>query len=287
MKVVLSTCDPLPDGDVDDAPLVGALADLGVHAEFSVWDAGPAAASADLVVLRSPWDYPEKLDAFLPWADSLPALANPAHVVRWNADKAYLVELASDGVAVVPTALATPGFADWPRDVEFVVKPTVGSGSRGALRVAPNDVATAERHLAELAAPALVQPYQSGVDSAGETALVFFAGRYSHAFTKGAMLTEDAVYDETGLYLLERLGPAAPPAAYRRLAEDVLDAATARCGLRRSELLYARVDLIPGPGGAPLLLELELVEPALGFRQADAGAPLRFASAIRAALAGC
>ena len=32
-------------------------------------------------------------------------------------------------------------------------------------------------------------------------------------------------------------------------------------------LLYARVDLIPGPDGEPLLIELELTEPSLFLRQ--------------------
>ncbi|XVS62457.1 ATP-grasp domain-containing protein [Actinosynnema sp. CA-299493] len=281
MKVVFATCDALPAGDGDDDALVEALADVGVHASWAAWG---TPASADLVVLRSTWDYPERLPEFLAWCDAEPALANPASVVRWNTDKTYLVDLARHGVPVVPTAVAGPGFADWP-DGEFVVKPTVGAGSRGALRVAAGDHATAAAHLAALGVPALVQPYQSHVDSVGETAMVFLGGQYSHAFTKGAMLTPDAEYDESGLYIVERLTGATPSPAQRRVAEDVLDAAATLTGLRRPDFLYARVDLIPGPDHAPLLLELELVEPSLGFRHTDTTAPLRFASAVRAALA--
>ncbi|WP_367137815.1 RimK family alpha-L-glutamate ligase [Saccharothrix sp. HUAS TT1] len=281
MKVAFATCATLPAGDGDDDALVDALADVGVHASWTTWG---APTSADLVVLRSTWDYPERLPEFLRWCDAEPALLNPAPVVRWNADKTYLVDLARAGVPVVPTAVAAPGFADWP-DGEFVVKPTVGSGSRGALRVAAGDHDAAVAHLATLDVPALVQPYQANVDAVGETALVFLGGQYSHAFTKGAMLTPDARYDESGLYVVERLSGASPSAAQRRVAEDVLDAAAAVTGLDRAELLYGRVDLIPGPAGEPLLLELELVEPSLGFRQTDATAPLRFASAVRAALA--
>ncbi|GGP62118.1 hypothetical protein [Saccharothrix coeruleofusca] len=281
MKVLLATCATLPDGDADDAALVDALGEVGVHASYAVWDAEPA--QADRVVLRSTWDYTDRLAEFLAWADRTPGLLNPAGVVRWNTDKTYLVELAATGLPVVPTTVAGPGFADWPSG-EFVVKPTVGAGSRGALRVAAGDVDAAAAHLAALDGPALVQPYQAAVDEVGETALVFFGGQYSHAFAKGAMLTPDATYDETGLYIVERLGGAQPSAAYRRVAEDVLDAATGVLGLSRAELLYARVDLVPGADGTPLLLELELVEPSLGFRQADAGAPLRFASSVRAAL---
>jgi hypothetical protein len=252
MKVLFATCDSLPAGDGDDDALVGALADVGVHAAWTPWG---TPAQADLVVLRSTWDYPERLPEFLAWCDTEPALVNPAPVVRWNTDKTYLAELARHGVPVVPTAVAGPGF-------------TTNSPSGQSLGV-----------------PALVQPYQSHVDSVGETAVVFLGGQYSHAFTKCAMLTPDAEYDESGLYVVERLSGAAPSPAQRRVAEDVVDAAAELIGLRRDDLLYARVDLIPGADGAPLLLELELVEPSLGFRQTDATAPLRFASAVRAALA--
>jgi hypothetical protein len=280
VKVLLASCASLPTGDGDDDALVGALADVGVDASWSVWGSGE---TADPVVLRSTWDYPERRDEFLAWCASVPVLANPAVVVPWNTDKTYMLDLARLGVPVVPTALASPGFTDWPAG-EFVVKPTIGAGSRGALRVAAGDFETAAAHLALLGGPALVQPYQTAVDAVGETALVYLGGQYSHAFTKGAMLTKDAEYDESGLYIVERLSGARPTGAQHRVAEDALDAAATHLGLRRTDFLYARVDLVTGSDGSPLLLELELVEPSLGFRQTDAAAPLRFASAVRTAL---
>ncbi|MEJ2854546.1 MULTISPECIES: ATP-grasp domain-containing protein [unclassified Saccharothrix] len=280
MKVLLASCASLPTGDGDDDALVGALADVGVDASWSVWGSGE---TADLVVLRSTWDYPERRDEFLAWCASVPALANPAAVVPWNTDKTYMLDLARSGVPVVPTALASPGFSDWPSG-EFVIKPTIGSGSRGALRVSPGDFETASAHLASLDGPALVQPYQAAVDAVGETALVYLGGQYSHAFTKGAMLTKDAEYDESGLYIVERLSGAHPTGPQHRVAEDALDAAATHLGLHRTDFLYARVDLVTDSDGSPLLLELELVEPSLGFRQTDATAPRRFASAVRAAL---
>ena len=48
-------------------------------------------------------------------------------------------------------------------------------------------------------------------------------------------------------------------------------------------LLYARVDLIPGADGEPVLLELELTEPSLFFGHAADAAP-RLADAILARL---
>jgi len=52
-------------------------------------------------------------------------------------------------------------------------------------------------------------------------------------------------------------------------------------------LLYARVDVIPGPDGEPVLVELELTEPSVFMEYAPSAAE-RFADAIaaRARVAG-
>jgi hypothetical protein len=50
-------------------------------------------------------------------------------------------------------------------------------------------------------------------------------------------------------------------------------------------LLYARVDLLPGDDGSPVLVELELTEPSLFF-DTDAGAAGRLAGAILRRAAG-
>ena len=278
---ILVGCAELPEGDGDEHAVPAALAELGFTVSWAAWDdASVDFAAADAVVLRATWDYSTRREEFLGWCESVPALYNSAAVVRWNTDKAYLVELLDAGVAVVPTTLVEPGEeARFPKS-DFVVKPSVGSGSRGAARFDAG--ADASAHLAALHADgysALIQPYQSRVDSEGETALVYFGGIYSHAFAKGAML--GATMDESGLYFEEQLAKAEPPADVRVLAEDVLDAASALLGILRAELLYARVDIVRGVDGKPLLLELELAEPSLGFRQADAAAALRFASAVR------
>ena len=284
MRVVLVSCAELPTSDGDDDTLVEALADVGVHAEWSPWDSDADFASADLVILRSPWDYTDRLEEFLAWCATVPTLANPLTTIRWNIDKSYLVELADAGIPIVPTTLLRPGDSpQWPTG-EFVVKPAVGAGSRGALRVADGDHESADAHWHSLGAKALLQPYQSTVDEHGETAMVYFGGQYSHAFTKSAMLTEDAELDPSGKFIVERLAPATPDAPRRRLAEDTMDAAASLLGIRRADFLYARVDLVTGNDDNPLLLELELAEPSLGFRQTDDTAPLRFASAVRTAL---
>lgn len=282
-RVLLATCAALPTGDADDDVLVPALAAVGVTASWAPWDAAP---EAELVVLRSTWDYPERRGEFLDWCERVPRLANPAAVVRWSTDKAYLRDLAERGVPVVPTRLLAPG-EPLPSDVDatphgVVLKPAVGAGSRGAGWF--RTTATAEAHLAQLhddGRTAVLQPYQPDVATSGEIALVYLAGEYSRAFRKGSMLDGTAADDASGLFRTERLGAANPDAAQRVTADAALDAAAAELRIARSSLQYARVDLVTGVGGAPLVLELELAEPSLGFRHADADAPARFAAAVR------
>lgn len=117
----------------------------------------------------------------------------------------------------------------------------------------------------------LVQPYDPRVE-AGETALVFLAGEQSHGFVKGPILPPQGRqprFDASGTYAEETLTPADPDIAVWEIGHDTLDAAAAHLGVPRSEFLYARVDLI-GTGDDAVVLELELIEPSLGWRQCDA-----------------
>ncbi|SMD23191.1 ATP-grasp domain-containing protein [Lentzea albidocapillata] len=278
MKVVFASCGRLPLGDGDEESLVAALQRDGVDVEWQPWG---GEVEADLVVLRTTWDYPDHLDEFLAWCAGVPMLANPLPVVRWNIDKSYMAELAARGVPVVPTAVVRPGEEPVFPDGEFVVKPAVGAGSRGAGRFTGH--AEARAHLEALGVTALVQPYQSSVDAHGETALVFFAGDYSHSFHKGPMLAQGLAEAESGLYVEERLAGIEPTTRQVALAEQVLDVAAELLSLRRSDFLYARVDVVEGPDGEPLLLELELTEPSLGFKLTTGEAVSRFSKVIQEA----
>ena len=121
----------MPEGDDDAAPLIAKLEAHGVHAVSAVWDdAAVDWGGFDLVVLRSTWDYAERRDEFLAWIGQLPRVLNAPAVVRWNTDKRYLAELASAGVAVVPTTFVEPGQALTERPGRFVVKPAVSAGGR-------------------------------------------------------------------------------------------------------------------------------------------------------------
>ncbi|MEV6693039.1 hypothetical protein AB0M35_16355 [Micromonospora sp. NPDC051196] len=290
-RVALVTCTDMADLEADDRLVVDPLATRGIAAEPVVWD-DPAVdwAGYDLVVLRSPWDYMPRREEFVAWAARVPRLVNPADVVRWNTDKRYLDELSAAGVPTVPTGWVLPG-EPWqpPADEgEYVVKPSISAGSQDTGRydlADPEHRELAVAHVRRLGAAgrvAMIQPYLSAVDTAGETALLYFAGPsglvFSHAIRKGPMLAGPDLGTE-GLYKAEAISPRTATGDQLAVGERTL--AVVPGGPQR--LLYARVDLIPGPDGTPVLVELELTEPSLFLGYAD-GAPDRLAEAIRTRL---
>lgn len=288
-RIVLASCAALPEGDGDDAGLLTALRHRGLHARWLPWD-DPDTLAADLVILRAAWDYTERHQEFVSWVRAVPHLLNPAAVVEWNTDKRYLHDLDRAGVPVVPTGYFDVGERVEIPDGEVVVKPAVGAGSSGAQRFVT--AAAALAHAAALHAQGravLVQPYDPRVAD-GETALVFLGGKQSHAFTKGPMLPPAGQlpeFEETGTYAHESLSPADPDDEVWQIGRRAVGAVTRRFDLAPEELLYARVDVIGGADD-PRLLELELVEPGLGFRQLDPtareDAERRFAVGVEAAL---
>jgi O-ureido-D-serine cyclo-ligase len=273
--------------DEDLPPLVGALRDAGAQPAVVDWDDATIDWSRfGLAVLRSTWDYTQRLPAFLSWVDRAAAettLLNPAEVVRWNTDKHYLAHLARAGIPVVPSTFIEPG-ADahdaldaFPGDVEeFVVKPSVGAGSRDAQRYGRGERESAAAHAKRLLdqnRSVLLQPYLRRVDELGETALLFFDGRFSHAIRKGPLLKRGEG-PTRALFATEHITPRAPGADEIAVASRTLAAIPFA-----QPLLYARVDLIRGDDGAPRVLELELAEPSLFFEHAEGSAD-RFAAAI-------
>jgi hypothetical protein len=270
-RIVLAGCPALPEGDGDDDGLVGALRQRGLHARWLSWD-DPETLDADLVILRATWDYIDRLDEFVAWSTRVRNLLNPPQVVVWNTDKRYLADLADAGVPTVPSLFFARGEKiRLPDADEVVVKPAIGVGSVGALRFSDPDEARAHAAALQLEGRSvLVQPYDPRIED-GETALVFLGGRQSHAFTKGPILPppgQAPVFDESGTYAEETLTPADPDFEVWDVGHAALAAGAAHLRIDVGDLLYARVDVI-GDRRDAQVLELELVEPSLGWRQLD------------------
>lgn len=277
MRIALITETELPEPDFDERPLVEAFEAQGHEAVPVAWGTRTL-LDFDGALLRSTWRYFERPEEFRVWlerASSETVLMNSAPLVLWNMHKRYLVELASRGVATVPTEIVAQGTMAPERaalDGDCVVKPAISCGSWRTRRF-HGDPAAARAFVVELArdGDVLVQPYVSDVDARGERSLVVIGGRITHAMRKAPRFAgePEAV---SGPHPIEP-----DEAALASAALDALPVAP----------LYARVDMARGPSGAPLLMELELIEPSLFFA-ASPDAARRLALGVAARVSeGC
>lgn len=275
--------------DSDLPYLSRALGDRGIITEVVNWeDSAVDWSRFEMAIVRSPWDYHRRYPEFLAWLDTVSAattLHNSAEVIRWNTNKEYLSELVDAGIGIVPTTfvrsaeelvtITNEGMLE--RDI--VVKPTISAGSNNTERHEESPVKAAAHlgFLLDAGFAAMVQPYQRFIDERGETGMVYFNGRLSHSFRKGAILaTGDNI--KNGLFTVEEITPRTASAQERELGEAVMTLVKKKWG---EYPLYARVDAVRGSAGVPVVMELELAEPSF-FLQVDHEAPSRFASAVLA-----
>jgi glutathione synthase/RimK-type ligase-like ATP-grasp enzyme len=190
-------------------------------------------------------------------------IANPAATLRWNTNKDYLIDLAEQGVAIVPTTLALSLDKDdlaAARDrfggSDVVVKPTISGGAYGTYRLGSDDLIPADVIGREM----LIQPLMPAITSEGEFSLFYFGGTFSHAILKSPADGDFRVQEQFGGRELS----IAPPANALALAVAAMAAAP-------GPLLYARVDMVRDASGAFALMELELIEPSLFLHFASDG----------------
>lgn len=261
-RVRLVTGADLPMGDGETRFLASELEARGWDVDVAVWsDPEVDWSDAPVTVIRSTWDYPAHLAAFLRWTESaaaVTALHNPPELIRRNVHKGYLLDLREAGVPVVPTRwVAAPDPATlhalaasegWP---EIVVKPVVGVDGLGVVRWRTGDPPPA---LPSHEAGWLLQPFLPSVAAEGERSVVLFEGVPSHAVSKHPGTGEFRVQERWG----GRTRTAPHDPAADQAARTTLGAFL---GPDTPPPLYARVDLLRH-GGTWCVAEVEVVEPS-------------------------
>ena len=267
--------------DEDEPIALAALQRTGVVVDVVDWDDPNVNWSRfDRVVLRSAWDYPERLPEFLSWLDMVDAvsdLVNPPAIVRWSLDKQYLAAIANAGLPITPTRFESPGsVATFPAG-DFVIKPAIGAGSRDAASYGADQHNAAEAHVARLHASGrvvLVQPFLESIAIEGEWPMIFFDGRFSHAANKRVTLPHAGVSES--LFAAETNAAHVATAEQIDVAQRVMDLVSGQLGTPT----YGRVDLVRDDAGGFCVLEVELNEPSLFLRYADNSAVERLLDAL-------
>lgn len=264
--------------DYDMPPLLEACRELFVKADVCFWDDSSVDWTAyDAILIRSPWDCIENLDSFFTWCDKVDRqtlLLSPPSVARWGLNKLYLKDLSIRGVPIIPSVFLSPDddggsylveFLSINTEcAEFVVKPTIGSYSRGVKRFGRTMTQEALAHMQLLqrrGSHIIIQPYITTIDVLGETDLTYFDNRFSHSIRKGAMLMADGTVNvPTPEFRQPRLADEEEQA----VALAALVAAADAIGLDLP-LLYGRVDVIRNYSGQPMIMEMEICEPSLNL----------------------
>lgn len=261
--------------DGNAAPLRRA----GHEVKGRCWTTADDLAGFDLVMPLTAWGYHFRLDDWArrleEWAGEGVRLQNPAPVLGWNGDKAYLGRLGARGAAVVPTlfvdrvdeAVLAQAAERFGAD-RLVAKPRISAGAWQTIRWSPG------QPLADgPTGAAMIQPYLESIERTGEVSLLYFGGRFSHAIRKRPQPGDFRVQPEyDGIISAHQ-----PDDDELRACESILAAVD-------EKLLYARIDLVRAGDGKPMLIELELIEPDL-YLGYDSGGGAAFAAAVAELLA--
>jgi len=288
-RVGIVTGPRVPELTEGGRQLAAELEARGANAQPVVWPTDDH-RDLDVAVVRSCWDYHERIDDFRAWLDALAdadvTVLNPLAAVRWNVHKFYLRDLAAAGVPVLETAFVDAGGDTRLPDVldergweDAVVKPAVGTSSTDTWRTNRDDAADHQERFASMGSDGdlLVQRFAPEIRD-GERSLVFFGGAFSHAFRRDPAAGDFRAHPAFDATITQ----------YEPAASTIEDASTALAavddavGVAPSALPYARVDGVLRDGEF-VLMELELVEPWLGLDRVD-GASEWLADTIEDAL---
>ena len=220
------------------------------------------------MLLGTAWDYQDRLEEFLERLEALRSrgiqVCNPPEIVRWNADKRYLAELAERGATVIPTAwhddidrAGVEQAMDAFRTDRVVIKRRVGAGGIGQYCYA-RDALPDEGW--SMGRACLVQPFLPSIVAEGEYSFVFIDGQFSHGVLKRAARGEYRIQSLFGGY----------ECAYAPAPGDLARAEAVVASLPPGQLLYCRIDMARLPDGELAVMEAEAIEPYLYPEQGPA-----------------
>ena len=273
--VLLVTSQEWSEGEPGHGALDAALTSQGLASRWVVWDdLGVDWAHAEVVAVRSAWDYESRLGEFLGWAAGVgPTLLNGVNIFRWNTDKQYLLDLQTYGLPVVPTITADTIFEVRSAADRFglaVVKPRVGAGGRGLEVVTDGRIwLPTDGH----EGPWVVQPLVQTIHTEGETSVFVIGGHPVSQVQRLPSSADIRVQEQFG-------GTSRPVALSTEAALLAAEAIAAVVDILGDEIVYGRVDMLRYEGRL-VVSEVELTEPGLDLDVLPLNA-LPFADAVAA-----
>ncbi|WP_297447960.1 hypothetical protein [uncultured Campylobacter sp.] len=257
--LIIATCKAYKEGNEALKKLKAKLENLHYQCELKAWQEIRVRhlAQNTLILPLAVWDYSLEYANFLHFLNELErakiSILNPSEILKMNADKSYLKILEEANLPIIDSII-------FKQNEEFdlslipfqkaVIKPLVGQ-SGYKVRFLEQKIPTKE----EFPHGALIQPFIESVEELGEFCFIFFGGKFNYAIHRQTQKDWRA----NSNYGVKIAPLKNPSKAHIDLALKALKA------LKSSNLLYARVDLLPQKNGNVLINEVELIEPSLYF----------------------
>ncbi len=253
---------------LEDELVVNALRQQGLNARRLSWSNKEFDwADTKAVLLRTTWDYFDRIQEFNDWLDKVQPITrfiNPVEILRWNMDKHYLLDLQERGVNTVTTHILKKGSLISLKQLmqefqwsEAILKPAISGAARHTYRLNIDAMDDIQLIFEELITEEdfMLQPFQRNICTSGELSLMVINGKYTHAVQKVAKTGDFRVQDDHG-------GTVHP---YRASEEEIIFAEKAIAACHPTPF-YARVDLVRDNNDELAIMELELIEPEMFFR---------------------
>lgn len=257
--LIIATCKAYKEGNEALKKLKAKLENLHYQCELKAWQEIRVRhlAQNTLILPLAVWDYSLEYANFLHFLKELErakiSILNPSEILKMNADKSYLKILEEVNLPIIDSII-------FKQNEEFdlslipfqkaVIKPLVGQ-SGYKVRFLEQKIPTKE----EFPHGALIQPFIESVEELGEFCFIFFGGKFNYAIHRQTQKDWRA----NSNYGVKIAPLKNPSKTHIDLALKALKA------LKSSNLLYARVDLLPQKNGNVLINEVELIEPSLYF----------------------
>ncbi|EHD8285279.1 hypothetical protein AAIL08_001548 [Campylobacter upsaliensis] len=257
--LIIATCKAYKEGNEALKKLKAKLENLHYQCELKAWQEIRVRhlAQNTLILPLAVWDYSLEYANFLHFLNELErakiSILNPSEILKMNADKSYLKILEEANLPIIDSIIFKQNedfnFSQIPFQ-KAVIKPLVGQ-SGYKVRFLEQKMPTKE----EFSHGALIQPFIESVEELGEFCFIFFGGKFNYAIHRQTQKDWRA----NSNYGVKIAPLKNPSKAHIDLALKALKA------LKSSNLLYARVDLLPQKNGKALINEVELIEPSLYF----------------------
>lgn len=247
----------------EDADLTSFLKNKGLDVVPTVWnDENVDWKSYDVAIIKSPWDYHNNLQEFLNWLDHIERqsvkVLNPVEIIKWNADKHYLKDIAEKQLPVIASEYLEKGSSFGQHFFEvfgvdqLVVKPCVSAGAQNTVTINRDNFDERSKDINAFLEEQdyMVQPFVEEIKN-GEWSFLFFNGKYSHCSLKTPKQGDFRVQHYHG----GSISYPTPEPLHTQQAGAYLKSLP-------HHTLYARVDGVIVDHSFKLM-ELELIEPYL------------------------